>query len=205
RYHATPLSRFTQWGIRNMRKLQFVWAIGGLAGCYALSVVAAWAADAPLSDAAVSERAKAIVARMTPAEKAGQLTQFFYFGEGLGPLGGDAKMRQQLEDSVAAGNVGSLALVNDPVVANRMQRAALKSRLKIPLIMGFDVTHGLRTIFPVPLAMAASWDPTVAERAQTVAASEARAVGIHWTFAPMSDITRDPRWGRIVEGPGEDP
>ena len=73
------------------------------------------------------------------------------------------------------------------------------------MLFGFDVIHGLRTIFPVPIAMAASWDPGTAERGQAVAAREARAVGIHWTFAPMVDIARDPRWGRIIEGAGEDP
>src|SRR3546814_6926474 len=79
------------------------------------------------------------------------------------------------------------------------------SELKIPLLLGFDVIHGLHTIFPVPLAMAASWDPALVEHAQAVAAAEARAVGIHWAFAPNVDIARDPRWGRIVEGAGEDP
>ena len=79
------------------------------------------------------------------------------------------------------------------------------NRLGIPLLFGFDVIHGLRTILPVPIAMAASWDPETIERGQSVAAREARAVGIHWTFAPMVDIARDPRWGRIIEGAGEDP
>ena len=87
-----------------------------------------------------------------------------------------------------------------------MQRLALAgSRLDIPLLFGFDVIHGLRTIFPVPIAMAASWDVETIERGQAVAAREARAVGIHWAFAPMVDIARDPRWGRIIEGAGEDP
>ena len=80
-----------------------------------------------------------------------------------------------------------------------------KTRLKIPLLFAFDVIHGLRTIMPVPIAVAASWDPKVAEDGQTVAAAEARAAGLHWTFAPMVDIARDPRWGRIIEGAGEDP
>src|SRR5215207_3540141 len=79
------------------------------------------------------------------------------------------------------------------------------SRHHIPALFGFDVIHGLRTILPVPIALAASWDPATIERGQAVAAREARAVGIHWTFAPMVDIARDPRWGRIVEGAGEDP
>jgi beta-glucosidase len=81
----------------------------------------------------------------------------------------------------------------------------MESRLKIPLIFGFDVIHGYRTVFPVPLAEASSWDAAVAERSASVAAAEARAAGLHWTFAPMLDIARDARWGRIVEGAGEDP
>ena len=76
---------------------------------------------------------------------------------------------------------------------------------QVPLLFGFDVIHGLRTIFPVPIGMAASWDPDAIERAQSVAAREARAVGIHWTFAPMCDISNDIRWGRVMEGAGEDP
>ncbi len=83
--------------------------------------------------------------------------------------------------------------------------AVEETRLGIPVIFGFDVVHGLHTILPVPIAMAASWDPDLVERGQTVAARESRAVGIHWTFAPMLDIARDPRWGRIIEGSGEDP
>ena len=87
-----------------------------------------------------------------------------------------------------------------------MQRLAVEgSRHGIPVLFGFDVIHGLRTVLPVPIAMAASWDPATIERGQAVAAREARSVGLHWTFAPMVDIARDPRWGRIVEGAGEDP
>ena len=111
-----------------------------------------------------------------------------------------------LEPDIRAGKVGSLLFVTDPAIINRFQKIAVEnSRLKIPLLFGFDVIHGFHTIFPVPLAMAASWDPALVEQAQSVAASEARAVGIRWTFAPMLDIARDPRWGRIVEGAGEDP
>ncbi len=87
-----------------------------------------------------------------------------------------------------------------------MQHLAMeKSRLHIPLLFGFDVVHGYRTVYPVPLALAASWDPATAEKAQRMAAREASSVGIRWTFAPMVDIARDPRWGRIMEGAGEDP
>src|SRR6476620_10080213 len=110
------------------------------------------------------------------------------------------------ESKLSQGAVGSLLFVTDPAEINRLQRLAVEgNRLGIPALVGFDVVHGLRTILPVPIAMAASWDPVTIEAGQVVAAREARAVGIHWTFAPMVDIARDPRWGRIVEGAGEDP
>ena len=96
--------------------------------------------------------------------------------------------------------------MTDPAEINRLQRITVDgNRHGIPALFGFDVIHGFRTIFPVPIAMAASWDPDTIEAGQAVAAREARAVGIHWTFAPMVDIARDPRWGRIIEGAGEDP
>src|SRR5581483_9044825 len=89
---------------------------------------------------------------------------------------------------------------------NELQHVAVEqSRLKIPLLFGFDVIHGYRTIFPIPLGEAASWDPEAVEQASRIAAAEAAATGLKWTFAPMVDIARDPRWGRIMEGSGEDP
>ena len=160
----------------------------------------------------VRARAEELLAQMTPAEKAGQLTQYFYFRL---PAGADAdpalgldpdEQPAMVEAALARGEVGSLLFVTDPAETNRLQRLAVEgNRLGIPALFGFDVIHGLRTIFPVPIAMAASWDPETIERGQAVAAREARAVGIHWTFAPMVDIARDPRWGRIIEGAGEDP
>jgi beta-glucosidase len=164
------------------------------------------------SDAEVAERVDALIAQMTVAEKAGQLTQYFYFDippsddqdadlPGARPGGENA-----VEAALARGEVGSLLLVADPAKVNRLQRLAIAgNRHGIPALFGFDVIHGLRTIFPVPIAMAASWDPGAIEQGQAVAAREARAVGIGWVFAPMVDIARDPRWGRIVEGAGEDP
>ncbi len=113
---------------------------------------------------------------------------------------------QQVEAALARGEAGSLLFVTEPAEFNRLQRLALEgNRHGIPLLFGFDVIHGFRTILPVPIALAASWDPETVEQGQAVAAREARAVGIHWTFAPMVDISRDPRWGRIIEGAGEDP
>jgi beta-glucosidase len=107
---------------------------------------------------------------------------------------------------MSEGGVGSLLFVTKPGEINRLQRLTIEgNRFGIPALFGFDVVHGLRTILPVPIAMAASWDPATIERGQAMSAREARAVGIHWTFAPMVDIARDPRWGRIIEGAGEDP
>src|SRR5271156_4395400 len=132
---------------------------------------------------------------MTIEEKLGQMNQLFAFG----PPG-------SFDDAVSKGQLGSLLFVTDPAQINHFQHLAVdQTRMHIPLIFGFDVIHGFRTIFPVPIAMAASWDPSAAAKAQTIAAKEARSVGIHWAFAPMLDIARDPRWGRIVEGAGEDP
>ena len=166
----------------------------------------------PTGDAAIGARVDELLAAMSPAEKAGQLTQLFYFGwvpdTGTEPDGHPAPSAQgaEVEAALARGEVGSVLFVTDPAELNRLQRLAIEgNRHGIPVLVGFDVIHGLRTIFPVPIAMAASWDPDIVERAQAVAAREARAVGIHWTFAPMVDIARDPRWGRIIEGAGEDP
>jgi len=152
---------------------------------------------APPSDAQVRARVDALVAQMTLEEKVGQLTQAggISFGGGPGP-----------EEALRKGGAGSVLWVNDTKRFNALQKIAVEeSRLKIPILYGLDVIHGYRTIFPIPLGMASSWDPSVHERAAEVAAREARAAGIHWTFAPMLDIARDARWGRIAEGAGEDP
>jgi beta-glucosidase len=146
-----------------------------------------------------------LLQQMTLEEKIGQLTQLFVFTNA--PNDPSLPMPPPPKDEdIARGMYGSFLFVTDPATINRMQHIAVeKSRLHIPLLFGFDVIHGFKTIFPVPLAMAASWDPALVEQAQTVAAREASAAGIRWAFAPMVDIARDPRWGRIVEGAGEDP
>nr|WP_086491004.1 glycoside hydrolase family 3 N-terminal domain-containing protein [Novosphingobium panipatense] len=157
-----------------------------------------------MTTAEAGTRADELLARMTLEEKAGQLVQYFDFG-GATVAGADTT-GVDLETAIAKGDVGAMLFVTDPARINELQRIAVtKTRLKIPLLFGFDVIHGLRTIMPVPIGVAASWDPDIAEKGQAVAAAEARAVGIHWTFAPMVDITLDPRWGRMVEGAGEDP
>jgi beta-glucosidase len=147
----------------------------------------------------ILERVETLLSKMTLEEKVGQLTQYFHFP-------GFVPQNESVQAQVRAGRVGSLLFVSNPQDTNRLQKLAVEeTRLGIPLLFGFDVIHGLRTIFPVPLGLAASWDANLAEQVQTVAAREARSVGIHWAFAPMVDIARDPRWGRIVEGAGEDP
>ncbi|MET0828890.1 MAG: glycoside hydrolase family 3 N-terminal domain-containing protein [Microbacterium sp.] len=163
------------------------------------------------------ERVADLLSRLTLEEKAGQLTQYFYFGVPELPEGFDIdslppehraflEQPKMVEAAVGEGHVGSALFVKDPATVNRLQRIAVEqTRLGIPLLFGFDVVHGLRTIFPAPIGLAASWDLDLIENTQAIAAREARAAGIHWTFAPMIDIARDPRWGRIVESAGEDP
>jgi beta-glucosidase len=154
---------------------------------------------AQLSDQNVRERANALLRQMTVEEKAGQLNQ------ASGVTVANA-IKEVSDDAIVKGQVGSILWQVDVKEINRLQHVAVvRSRLHIPLLVGFDVIHGYRTVFPVPLAMASSWDPSVEEQAQRVAAEDSRAAGIQWTFAPMVDIARDARWGRIVEGAGEDP
>jgi beta-glucosidase len=142
-----------------------------------------------------------VLATLTLEEKLGQLTQYRGRGSETGPRvmeGGEVQIRE--------GMVGSFLGVHGAEYTREMQRiAAEESRTKIPLLFAHDVIHGFRTIFPVPLGEAASFDPEAAELSARIAAVEAAAAGLHWTFAPMVDIARDPRWGRIVEGAGEDP
>lgn len=159
-------------------------------------------------EAAMRVRVEQLLATMTLAEKAGQLTQYFHLGsQDPDVVGGvNVQAEGEVQDALSHGGAGSLLFVTDPAEINRLQRLAVQgSPHGIPLLFGFDVVHGLRTVLPVPIAMAASWDAVAIERGQAVAAREARAVGIHWTFAPMVDVARDPRWGRFVEGAGEDP
>ncbi|HXZ78707.1 MAG TPA: glycoside hydrolase family 3 N-terminal domain-containing protein [Terriglobales bacterium] len=155
----------------------------------------------PLNDPAIESRVEALLKQMTLEEKIGQVNQYSA-GERTGPGTG----RISYDDMVARGQVGSLFNVTGAKETNAFQHIAVeKSRLHIPLIFGLDVIHGYHTIFPVPLAMASTWDPALVEQAARVAAQEASADGVRWTFSPMVDITRDARWGRIIEGAGEDP
>ncbi|WP_139558365.1 glycoside hydrolase family 3 N-terminal domain-containing protein [Methylotetracoccus oryzae] len=143
----------------------------------------------------------ALLRRMTLEEKIGQLVQYSA-GQPTGPGTG----RSDYEDMIGRGQIGSLLNVVDPAKINAYQRIAVeKSRLRIPLLFALDVTHGFKTEFPIPLGLASTWDPEIVEKAARVAAMEASAQGIRWTFSPMVDIARDARWGRMSEGAGEDP
>ncbi|HRF49666.1 MAG TPA: glycoside hydrolase family 3 N-terminal domain-containing protein, partial [Anaerolineales bacterium] len=149
------------------------------------------------TEAEVTARVDALLGKLSLVDKIGQLNQ----AGGLALVPGPKP-----EDVLRKGGAGSVLWVNDPKRFNELQKIAVEeSPAGIPVLFALDVIHGYRTIFPVPLAMASSWDPAVAERSQAVAANEARAAGLHWTFGPMLDIARDARWGRIVEGAGEDP
>ncbi|MGE0454578.1 MAG: beta-glucosidase BglX [Vicinamibacteria bacterium] len=160
---------------------------------------------AGLVDPATERRIDALLARMTLQEKVGQLNQYTSAFEATGPAPDEGRARQVYEQ-LRGGRVGSMLNVTGAEATRRLQRLAVEnSRLGIPLLFGLDVVHGYRTIFPIPLGEAASWDLEAIERSARVAATEAAAAGLHWTFAPMVDIARDARWGRIMEGAGEDP
>jgi beta-glucosidase len=151
-----------------------------------------------MSSRDIEKKVSSLLAHMTLAEKLGQLQQLD------GTWEGDA--RPEDFELARKGAVGSMIFIRGAKRTTELQRVAVnESRLKIPVLFAFDVIHGYRTIFPVPLGEAASWDPSGAERAASIAAEEASASGVRWTLAPMVDIARDPRWGRIVEGAGEDP
>ena len=152
----------------------------------------------PASAAAqTDERVAALLARMTLAEKIGQMNQVH---------AGDMDAVKELGEHLREGRIGSIINQVDVDTVNELQRIAVEeSRLGIPLLVGRDVIHGFKTVMPIPLGQAATWNPEVVRQGASVAAREAARSGINWTFAPMIDITRDPRWGRIAESPGEDP
>jgi beta-glucosidase len=151
----------------------------------------------------IAQRVDSVMALMTVDEKIGQINQLSGRGAVTGPFGPEDNYYLE---SVKAGKVGSMLNVVGAETTRKVQKIAVEqTRMKIPLLFGFDVIHGYKTIFPMPLGEASSWNPDLAEKTSRMAAVEASATGIHWTFAPMVDICRDPRWGRIFEGHGEDP
>ncbi|MCA9970919.1 MAG: hypothetical protein KC425_11925, partial [Anaerolineales bacterium] len=166
-------------------------------------------------------RVDALLAQMTLPEKIGQLVQIAPFApfdhadylaqkqaaEAAGePFHYPPRLRADMDALLRHGRIGSFLNITLPRLINHCQRVAVEeSRLGIPILVGSDVIHGFRTIFPIPLAEASTWNPALLERASRVAAEEASASGVDWIYAPMVDVARDPRWGRIAEGAGEDP
>lgn len=170
----------------------------GAAAALCVPVVALVAAP---SEAELRSKVLDLMSRMTVEEKVGQLVQYSSQDNATGPKD-DAV---NLEAELRAGRIGSLLNIVGAARTRSLQTVAVKeSRLGIPLIFGYDVIHGYQTIFPINLGQAASWDMKAIEGSERIAASEASAAGIHWTFAPMVDVARDPRWGRVSEGSGED-
>jgi len=157
--------------------------------------------DDPLNEKRVDE----LLSKMTIDEKIGQLNQYSARWEMTGPAPENMDS-MFIYNLIKEGQLGSMLNVSGAKATRKVQQWAVdSSRLGIPLILGYDVIHGYKTMFPIPLAEAASWDPEVAKLSSQVAVAEAAASGLNWTFAPMVDIARDARWGRIMEGSGEDP
>lgn len=142
-----------------------------------------------------------LLKKMTLEEKVGQLCQY----SGVWKVTGPNKVAINSQSEIEKGHIGSMLNIHGAAITRQIQQHAMNSRLKIPLLFAQDVIHGYKVTFPVPLAGAASWDLEIIEKSERIAATESAASGIHWTFAPMVDICRDARWGRIVEGSGEDP
>lgn len=168
--------------------------------CFCVRAQAA-PSNAQLDSRAINDRVDALMKKMSLEDKIGQLVQYSY-GSATGP---DAS-HLSYEDLIAHGSVGSLLNIHGSDEVNRLQHIAMeRSQLHIPLLFGLDVIHGMHTTFPVPIALASSWDPELIRSVAHTAAVESRAEGVPWVFSPMVDIARDPRWGRIVESAGEDP
>jgi beta-glucosidase len=204
-----------RWMRRNQRDRRVIAVVGcagalTVAGCARSTSVppgpmpampASMPSDTTSSGTPEQRFVDSVLALMTLTEKLGQLNQVSGAGAPTGP-GSRAVRREQIK----RGEIGSFLNVTGADTTRALQRVAMEeSRLKIPLLFAHDVIHGFRTIFPVPLAEASTWDPAAAQRSARIAAVEASAHGVAWTFAPMVDVARDPRWGRIVEGAGEDP
>ncbi len=167
---------------------------GGLAASCLLAAASVFGLHAA-QPADVEQRTDALLARMTLEEKLGQMSQ----------ASAPAALTDQLREEIRKGRWGSFLNADPQFIAEAQRIAAKESRLSVPLIFGRDVIHGFRTVFPIPLGQSASWDPELVRQAARTAAREASSTGIRWTFAPMIDIARDPRWGRIAESLGEDP
>ena len=148
----------------------------------------------------IDQKVDSVLKLMTLEEKVGQMNQYNGPWAATGPLTNDDNLLSQIKE----GKVGSMLNVTGVARTKELQQLAMQSRMRIPLLFGQDVIHGYRAIFPIPLGEAASWDMEAIEKSARIAAAEAAASGLHWTFAPMVDVSRDPRWGRVMEGAGED-
>ncbi len=158
----------------------------------------------PILKSGLEQKVDSVLALMTLQEKIGQMNQYNGSWDVTGPASGVSN--KEKETRLKNGGVGSMLNVLSVKATREAQKMVMEnSRLKIPLIIGYDVIHGYKTIFPIPLGESASWDLDIIKKSAAIAASEASAAGIHWTFAPMIDVSRDARWGRIMEGSGEDP
>ena len=176
-----------------------------LVACYAVAASCA-NRDAATSKSAASDNemnafVDSLLRQMTLSEKIGQLNLVSVGFDVTGPV-----VSENVEEKIKAGLVGGVFNTYTPIAVRKLQEMAVtQTRLKIPLLFGFDVIHGHRTIFPIPLGLSASWDLEAIEKSARIAADEAAADGLNWVFSPMVDISRDPRWGRVSEGAGEDP
>ncbi len=177
-----------------MKKLEVI-----LATCFLLSAI--YIAPVIAQKNTIDHRVDSVLQLMTLEEKIGQLNQYNDDWEATGPVTIDTAKASQIR----AGQVGSLLNCVGTSRTRHWQEIAMQSRLKIPLLFGQDIIHGYKTTFPIPLAESCSWDLEAIRNSARISAEEASAAGVHWTFAPMLDIARDPRWGRVMEGAGEDP
>ncbi|MFD1468519.1 beta-glucosidase BglX [Hymenobacter caeli] len=184
---------------RTLRAALLLLALGALPA--AAQQAAAPQTALPAPDAKMTAFIDNLLGKMTPEEKIGQLNLVSVGFDVTGPV-----VSKDVDANIRKGRVGAVLNTYTPVAARKLQALAVKeSRLHIPLLLGYDVIHGHRTIFPVPLGLAASWDLPAMEKTARIAADEASADGVNWVYSPMVDIARDPRWGRIMEGSGEDP
>jgi beta-glucosidase len=193
------------WGTKThiwkVNCLVFLWLPLFLSLCLNAQAPATQSSAGGIADPSLDAKVEALLRKMTLDEKVGQLAQYSA-GQPTGPGTG----RTDYEDMIAKGQIGALFNISTAKETNAYQHIAVeKSRLHIPIVFGLDVIHGFRTEFPIPLGLASTWDPELVEKAARIAAQEASATGIRWTFSPMVDIARDARWGRITEGAGEDP
>ncbi len=183
-------------------KIGYLTVLTGLFLVFSTTLIIAKGSNKQGSD--TKAKIDSLLSKMTLEEKIGQMNQYSSFWKVTGPApkeGDNKRKYQQLEK----GLVGAVLNVTGAEEVRKMQELVVtKSRLGIPLMFGFDVVHGFKTVSPIPLAEAASWDLEAIEKSARIGAVEASAVGINWTFAPMVDISRDARWGRVMEGAGED-